>query len=314
MPAWYTQHGGKVLSFAIDKYCYISCRELPPFFAHKYRLVYSRIETVSEIDQIAHPALREGIREFAPQLRLEIQHHGDLPARSGIGSSSAFAVGLIHGLRQLNNVHVPKYELALSSIYLEQKLIQEVVGSQDQIACSFGGLNLIQFGPGIGWRVNPIVTPPSRLFEIENRCFLVFSGIQRLSSQISEGLLNNFESKSSLMRETLDLTIRGVNLLESSDNLDEIGNLLNVAWRLKRESNPFASSSALSDFIDCGIKSGAIGAKVLGAGGGGFVLFWLKFGDKDRFRKTFNLGVEVPFKIDFSGSTILMPTDREKNV
>jgi D-glycero-alpha-D-manno-heptose-7-phosphate kinase len=302
-PIWYKNNDGLVVSFSINKYCYIFCRELPPFFDYNYRLTYSKVETVFEIDDIKHPAFREAIRHYTNQnLRLDIQHHGDLPARSGIGSSSAFAVGLIHALHIFRDQKVNLNYLANEAINLEQYLIGDNVGSQDQIACSFGGINTINFSPKDAWIVNSINLHEERISEIEDRCFLVYSQISRSSSKITEGLLEEFEKKNDLLFKSVKIASQGLEVIKSNSNYDEIGDLLNEGWRLKKASNPASVNSAIDKFINSGITAGALGAKVLGAGGGGFILFWLKRGEKDRFRKDFTLGKEVQFKIEMKGT------------
>ena len=306
MPIWYRENGGEVLSFSIDKYCYLSCRVLPPFFDFNYRLVYSRVETCVDIDEIIHPAIREGIRHFSNLRRLEIQHHGDLPARSGVGSSSAFAVGIINSLGILEGNSKPKLELASDAIRLEQDIINEVVGSQDQIACSIGGINHIEFGRERDWVAHPFLLNEMKIREIEDRCYLVFTGITRNSSDISTGLLEDLDSKFEVMSKTRSLVVQAKNIFDSDGDLDEIGRLLDEGWSYKKEANPFAVTSHLEEFIARGQEAGALGAKVLGAGGGGFCLFWLKSNDRERFKATLNLGIEVPFRMDFSGATLLV--------
>ena len=305
LPIWYKKNGGEVLSFSIDKYCYLSCRVLPPFFDFNFRMVYSKVETCTELDEILHPALREGIRHFSSLRRLEVQHHGDLPARSGVGSSSAFAVGLLNALSALEGIRKPQLQLASDAIRLEQEIIGEIVGSQDQIACSIGGINHIKFGQQREWVAHPFLMDLNRVKDIEDRAFLVFTGITRNSSEISRGLVNGIESKSRIHNRTQLLVSEAKNILDSGGNLDEIGVLLQEGWKLKSEANPNAATSSLQEFMAKGDKAGAIGAKVLGAGGGGFCLFWLKSNDRERFRADFGLGIEVPFKIDFEGTTIL---------
>ena len=305
MPIWYKKNGGEVLSFSIDKYCYLSCRILPPFFDFNYRLVYSKVETCSDIEEIVHPAIREAIRHFSQSNRLEIQHHGDLPARSGVGSSSAFAVGLINALTILEGKEKTKMQLASEAIHLEQEVIGEIVGSQDQVACSIGGINHIEFGKIGDWTAHPFLLDKARIQEIESRCFLVFTGISRNSSDISTGLVKNIDFKADIMSRTQSLVAQAKQIFDLDDDLDGIGILLLEAWSLKRDANPLAATTHLEEFILKGLEAGALGAKVLGAGGGGFCLFWLKSNDRERFKREFNLGIEVPFKIDFTGTTIL---------
>ncbi len=307
MPAWFNLHGGSVISFTIDKYCHLSIRELPPYFDYKFRAVYSKIETVNEVEQIEHPAIRESIKKYGivAGRNLEIQHHGDLPSKSGIGSSSAFAVSIIHGLNKMNNIELNKKELSLMAIELEQNSIGENVGSQDQIACTFGGINKIIFPSRGAWEVEQLKLSLERIAEVEERCYLVYTGVQRLSSDVSRGLIDNLLANESVLIKTMELVDIAEKLLVENSDLDALGELLQETSNLKFKANPYAGTSAIHEFLNNGIASGALGGKVLGAGGGGFCLFWLKKNDKERFRNGFKLGKEVPFKVDFSGASIV---------
>ena len=308
MPSWYESNSGAVLSFSIDKYCYLLTRILPPYFDYRFRLAYSRVETVSEIDLIQHPALREGIRNYTPDLNLEINHHSDLPARSGIGSSSAFAVGLINSLSLLSGHQMSKIELAKNAIDLEQKKIGEAVGSQDQIACAFGGLNFIRFGGFKDWEVQEIKLSPIQALDFEDRLYLVFSGISRSSSDITSGLLDGISSKSTELTKIEKIALEANKMLIGNPDFDVFGEMLRESWNLKKKSNKFATVDAVDQIIEQGLQKGALGAKVLGAGGGGFILFWLRAGDQKRFRSEFKLGTHVPVKIDHLGATTLEST------
>ena len=305
MPAWFNSNGGAVISFSIDKYCHLSIRELPPYFDYKYRAVYSKVETAVTVDQIEHPAIRESIKKYGMLENLEIQYHGDLPARSGVGSSSAFAVSIINGLSKLNNKDLSKKDLASMAIELEQKVIGENVGSQDQVACTFGGINKIIFTNKDSWEVLPLNLSLSRINEIEERCFLTYTGIDRISSDVTKGLLENLTKSEKVLKKTMDLVGVAENLISENADLDILGDLLQEATKLKFEANPSAETPSILNFISQGLESGALGGKILGAGGGGFCLFWLKKDDKQRFKSTFKLGKEVPFKIDFSGASII---------
>ena len=231
-----------------------------------------------------------------------------MPARSGIGSSSAFAVGLVSAISQVLGKKLNQISLADEAIRLEQEFIGESVGSQDQITCSIGGINHIEFGGPGNWSVNPIDLNPEKINEIEERCFLVFSGVTRISSEIQSGLTDGLLNKKVELEELRLLVYRAKEILEQNRNLDEFGELLKTSWNLKKSMNAMSSTSILDDFIDQGFKAGAIGAKVLGAGGGGFILLWLREGQKNEFSKRFNLGTHVPFEIDFEGSTVLEST------
>ena len=304
-PVWYKKHGGEVISFAIDKYCYISTRILPPFFDHKYRIVYSKIETVDNFEKISHPAVREAIRKFSPDLSLEIQHHGDLPARSGVGSSSAFAVGLIHSLLALQGREISWQLLANEAIRLEQEDLKENVGSQDQIACSLGGLNYMNFGGVSEWQATPIQTNSNFMDLFMDRVILIYTGISRISSDIQRTLLENIESKAKAMNRMVELSRESKKIIENNSNLDLIGEMLDESWSIKREMNRAAVTPALDDFYIKAKSAGAIGGKVLGAGGGGFCMFWIKEGEKKSFLSKFNIGLNVPVKMSSHGSICL---------
>ena len=305
-PAWFKENGGEVISLAIDKYCYLSTRVLPPFFDHKFRIVYSKIEMPNSYLDIKHPAVRMGIKRFAPNDFLEIQHHGDLPARSGVGSSSAFAVGLIHSLKLLKGGSPTPSELANDAIELEQVDLMENVGSQDQIACALGGVNSISFHQSGKWEASPISLGNEYISEIEERMVLVFSGISRISSDISKNFLVDLKSKAKSMNRTIELARECTQILNSGADLDQIGEMLNESWGLKRALNPDSVNSKLEDLWDRAKLAGALGGKVLGAGGGGFCMFWVKRGERENFVKKLGSVVHVPAKISFTGSTCLL--------
>ena len=308
-PNWYLNNLGKVISFTIDKYCYISARELPPFFEHNYRVAYSKVETAKKIDDIKHPAFREIIRKYGRGRKYEIHHHGDLPAKSGVGSSSAFAVGLINALSNFEANELNSHQIANAAIEMEQKILQEVVGTQDQIACALGGINEITFGPGTKWVNRAVILPDETIREIENSAVLIFSGIQRVSSKVSEHLLMNLDKSSNYVERNVELVDESVKVLENGKNLIEIGKLLNENWKIKRAINPISTNNFIEDFFNKAMKCGAVGGKILGAGGGGFSLFWVDPINRERFLRDFSLGVEVPFKLDFQGTTCVLNSD-----
>lgn len=305
-PLWYLKNGGAVLSFTIDKYCYISTRVLPPFFPHKYRVIYSKMEMTTTLDEIKHPAVREAIRAFYPYDRgLEIHHDGDLPARSGVGSSSAFAVGLIHALRMLaGQTGIKRSELAFQAIQLEQEILKENVGSQDQIACALGGINFITFGSeNENWIAKGVNISEERCEELEERMVLVYSGIERMSSQISLGLIQNIFKKESALSRTMDLAKYGYEVLAQNSNLDQFGEMLDESWFIKKATNPLAVNPQLEDLREFALQCGASAIKILGAGGGGFILCWLPSGVRQYFISKFNRGLVVPFKVNYEGSS-----------
>jgi D-glycero-alpha-D-manno-heptose-7-phosphate kinase len=305
-PAWYKDNGGEVISFAIDKYCYLTTRVLPPFFDHKYRIAYSKVEITKSIDEIKHPVVREGIRKFCPNLALEIHYDGDLPARSGVGSSSAFAVGLISALTNLQNFELSAEELANKAIDLEQNILMENVGSQDQIACALGGINYIKFGGEHEWVSEKLELTTSSKNELERRMVLIYSGIHRSSSDVQANLLVDLDKKSRVMNRTIELVRECNQVLQKGSDFDLIGEMLDESWGLKKSMNSAAITSELEFLRQKSKSAGAIGGKVLGAGGGGFCMFWVKDGDRERFVKDFNFGTYVPVKISAEGTTCVL--------
>jgi D-glycero-alpha-D-manno-heptose-7-phosphate kinase len=302
-PSWFNDNGGAVFSFAIDKYCYINVRELPPFFQHNYRISYSRVEMTKEIDQIEHPAVREIIRKYSPELHLEIHHHGDLPAQSGVGSSSAFAVGLIHTILALKGKNPSASDLADLAIDLEQRILLETVGSQDQVACALGGMNFIEFQGNNRWSATPVVLSQEYQADFESRAVLLFSGISRMSSDVSKGLIQNMSSKSSAMKRTHELAQDCFEIFANQGNLAQIGPMLLESWKLKKEANPDSVTPELENLLAEAITAGATGGKILGAGGGGFCLFWVPPEVRENFLLKMDKYVRVPFSISREGTT-----------
>lgn len=305
-PDWYREHGGAVLSFAIDKYSYINVRELPPFFEHNFRISYSKVETTKKTEQIQHPAVRVGFEKYAQGLNLELHHHGDLPARSGVGSSSAFAVGLISALLALNERSVTPEELANLAIAFEQQDLMETVGSQDQIACALGGINFIQFGPGESWKATKISPSRGYLEEIESRIVLLYSGIPRMSSDISKSLLENLHLKTQSMTRTQELASECLRIFQRGESLSQIGPMLIESWNLKKSMNPDSVTPLLEELFIKAQSAGAEGGKILGAGGGGFCLFWVDPEKRDSFIKQMEPAVTVPIRISTEGATRIL--------
>ena len=236
-PKWYRENGGEVVSFAINKFCYITARLLPPFFEHQYRISYSKIELTKTISEIKHPAVRAALQKYCSKDSIEISHAGDLPARSGIGSSSAFAVGLIHSLFLIKGLEFSKESLAQAAIDLEQNDLNENVGSQDQIACSLGGFNYIKFGGEQDWAAERLNLCKERLEDIEQRVVLIYTGLERFSSDIQANLLLGLDKKASLINRTVELARECRSLLSSSSDLDFVGELLKESWVLKKQMN-----------------------------------------------------------------------------
>ena len=306
-PAWYLEHGGKVLGVAIDKYCYITCRELPPFFEHKHRIAYSKVEKVTHCDEIQHPSVRETLRFLGCEQGLEIHHDGDIPARSGMGSSSAFTVGLLKSLYALDGKIIAKEQLYKDAIHIEQDLIKENVGSQDQVWAACGGLNTIEFLPNGEIIVDPIIMKESLLKSFEQKFMLCFTGLSRFASEIAgEQIQNTSKKKNELsqMRALVD-DAYGV-LVSGKDDFSEFGSLLNETWKLKRSLSCKITNSEIDDMYDTAIRNGAAGGKLLGAGGGGFILFYVEPENQGRVKAALGNYLQIPFKFDFSGSEIIV--------
>ena len=305
IPAWYKENGGAVISTTVDKYCYISCRRLPPFFEYKHRIVYSKYEHVNKIDEILHPAVRETFRFMNINEGLEIHHDGDLPARSGIGSSSSFTVGLLHVLYALKGKMITKKRLALEAIYIEQEMIKEHVGSQDQIAVAFGGFNTILFSGQHNIEVNPITLSKTRVQLFQDHLMLFFTGFSRFASEIEEAKIKQISNKKNELSLLHNMVEEAINILNREGDIVDFGRLLHESWRLKKSLSDKVSTSHIDDIYETGIKNGAIGGKLLGAGGGGFMLFFVKPGDRDRLKQALGQLLHVPFRFDTTGSQII---------
>jgi D-glycero-alpha-D-manno-heptose-7-phosphate kinase len=243
-PSWYLKHGGSVLATSINKYCYITCRYLPPFFEHRFRVVYSKIEDVQSFEQIQHPAVRETIRFVQLERGLEIHHDGDLPARSGMGSSSSFTVGLLNALYALMGVMPSKNQLAKESIHIEQNLIKETVGSQDQVTAAYGGMNHILFNPNGDISVRPVTIPQERLEELTSHLMLFYTGIMRTASDVAKTYLEDLESKSQDLSAMKDMVEEAISILCGHRCICHFGELLHQSWMLSTRAPKNAGLSA----------------------------------------------------------------------
>jgi D-glycero-alpha-D-manno-heptose-7-phosphate kinase len=304
-PAWYRLHGGAVLATTINKYCYITCRYLPPFFEHRIRVVYSKILTCQTIDEISHPAVREVLRYLNVDRGLEIHHDGDLPARSGLGSSSAFTVGLLHALYALKGRMPNKQQLATEGIYIEQERLKETVGSQDQVLAAYGGFNHIIFQTNGKIIVRPMTLPTERINDLNSHLMLFYTGIKRTASDIAQSYVQNVESKESQMRLMSEMVEEGMSILSSGQDLARFGKLLHEGWQAKRDLGPKVSSSRIEEIYNEALAAGAIGGKLLGAGGGGFMLLFVQPRDQQNVRERLNKLLYVPVRLEFSGSQII---------
>ncbi len=306
-PSWYLENGGKVLGVAIDKYCYITCRELPPFFEHKHRIAYSKVETVLHLDEIQHPSARETLKYLEIGHGIEVHHDGDIPARSGMGSSSAFTVGLLKTLYALDGKIITKEELYKTAIHIEQNLIKENVGSQDQVWAACGGLNTIEFLQNGEIIVEPIIMKEKHLRNFESKFMLFFTGIARYASEIAKEQIQNTpknKKELSAMRELVNEAYK--TLISGRDDLSDFGRLLSETWSLKRRLSDKISNSEVDAIYEAAIKNGALGGKLLGAGGGGFMLFYAEPEYQDRIKKALKGYLHIPFKFDFTGSEIIV--------
>lgn len=306
-PTWYREHGGSVLATTIDKYCYISCRYLPPFFEHKHRIVYSFIENVQNIEEIQHPAVRATLAWAKIEAGLEIHHDGDLPARSGLGSSSSFTVGLVHALRGLRGQLISREDLSRDAIHIEQQLIGENVGSQDQVSAAYGGLNRIDFEPTGAINVSPIILPAQRKEALHSHLMLCFTGVSRIASEVAKSKIENLEKRSTELRRMRAHVDEAISILQStSTSIEDFGRLLHDSWQLKRSLSPRVSTPHIDELYAEARQAGALGGKILGAGGGGFLLLFARPEDQSAIRARLERLVHVPFNFDDSGSRIVL--------
>ncbi len=304
-PVWYRQNGGSVLSTAINKYCYINCRILPPFFEHSLRIVYSKVENRNSFEEISHPSVRETFRFLGIKTGLEIHHDGDLPARSGLGSSSAFTVGLLNALYVLRG-HTPfKKQLAEESIYIEQELIKETVGSQDQIAAAYGGLNHICFNRNNEFHVNPLTIKDERKKELTSHLMLFYTGVKRTASDVAKSYTSDTGARRDQLMQIGELVNESIDILKSEQDIPCFGDLLHQAWLLKRSLSEKVSNGFVDKIYEIARNNGAIGGKILGAGGGGFLLLFVPPHLQKRVRFALNDLIHVPFDIDNSGSQVI---------
>lgn len=305
-PTWFQQHGGVVVATTIDKYCYISCRYLPPFFEHKYRIVYSRIENVVDPAEIQHPAVRAVLQHMGCKSGLEIHHDGDLPARSGLGSSSSFTVGLLNVLKALDGSYISSDELAALAIRIEQDVIEENVGSQDQISAAYGGFNRIEFLRDGGFRVDPIILQKDRLESFQDSLMLFFTGFSRIASEIAKSKIDNIRHRQAELMRMKEMADESISILNGSGSLDGFGHLLDQGWQYKKSLSDKVSTREIDQMYVAAREAGALGGKLLGAGGGGFMLFFVRPEDQPRVRERLNKLIHVPFRFENSGSRVVL--------
>ena len=304
-PVWYEENSGAVLGTTIDKYCYITCRCLPPFFEHKHRIVYSHSELVQDINEIRHPSARETLRFMGITEGMEIHHDADLPARTGIGSSSSFTVGLVHALYKLKGMIPSKMQLALDTIHIEQEKIKENIGSQDQTLAAFGGFNRIDFSREHHIQVQPITIKPQRLELLQDHLMLLFTGFSRTASQIAGEQIKKTPNKKRELTEMCHMVDEAVNILNGNNDLLDFGKLLHESWQLKRSLTDKISTPYIDDVYETATRAGATGGKLLGAGGGGFILFFVKPELQPGVKESLHGLLHVPFQFENLGSQII---------
>lgn len=302
-PIWYKQNSGSVISTTINKYCYITLRHLPPFFRYNYRIRYTKRELVKNISQIKHPSVRECLKHMDIEQGVEIVHTSDLPALSGLGSSSSFTVGLLNCLYTLQNKQITKQKLAKEAILVEQNLIKENVGSQDQIAVTFGGFNKIDFLKNGSFRVTPVPMSKYRVYQLESQLMLFFTGFQRQASDVAAGIIKNIPDKTIELKEIQKITNRAFKILTSQKpSFNELGILLDEYWQLKKTLSYNVTNNKIDDIYRAAKGAGALGGKLLGAGNGGFILFYVPIELQEKVRKKLSKLLYVPFQFENTGS------------
>lgn len=304
-PAWYRENGGEVLSAAIARYCYITCRWLPPFFAHKSRIVYSIIEDIMRVEDIQHPAVRECLLHLGIREGIEIHHDGDLPKMTGLGTSSSFTVGLLHALHALRGEFRSKIQLAEEAIHVERDRCGDRVGSQDQVCAAFGGLNHLRFAPDDSISVDPIPLPAERMAKFQDSLLLFFTGFSRYSSEVVAEQLQNVPRKQKELAEMGAMVGQGLRILTEGRDLADFGRLLHESWLIKRSLSSRVSTPEIDAMYETARKAGATGGKITGAGGGGFLLLFVDPDRQAAVRQALSHLLHVPFDLDHSGSQII---------
>ena len=311
-PVWYTNNQGIVISTSINKYAYITCRYLPPFFKYNYRIRYTKQEHTKNISEIVHPSVRECLKYLNFSRGIEMQHNADLPANSGLGSSSSFTVGLLNCLYALKNKNISKRKLALDAIHVEQNMIRENVGAQDQTIAAFGGFNKIIFDKKRAISVKPLRIDEVKLALLQKNLMLFFTGFVRNASDIARLQIKNTKRKGTDLKHMISLSLEAEKILTRKNGLlDDFGKLLNQTWKLKRGLSSEITNAQIDNIYERALKSGALGGKLLGAGGGGFMLFYVTEDYRKQVLKELSKLLYVPFKFENNGSQIIykIPND-----
>lgn len=304
-PKWYLEHGGEVISTTINKYSYITIRHLPKFFDYKFRIRYYKTEETQTVEEIQHPSVRECARFLGLNDGFEIAHNSDLPAGSGLGSSSTFTVGMLHSIHALQNYMPTKRELALNAIHVEQDLIGEAVGSQDQVAAAWGGFNRIKFGAENTFELDPIIMDRTRLIELQNNLLLCFTGFARSAPEIASHQIKETPARQKELTDMQSLTKEAFTILRNNSPIDDFGKLLDIQWKIKKSLTNKISNPIIDQIYMTGIGAGAIGGKLLGAGGGGFMLFYANPEKHQAIKSVLKDKLFVPFRFESTGSKIV---------
>jgi D-glycero-alpha-D-manno-heptose-7-phosphate kinase len=304
-PDWYNNNPGAVISTTINKYCYITCRQLPPFFDYKYRIRYHKKEETKNIQEITHPSVRECLKYTKTTQGLEIVHHADLPARSGLGSSSTFTVGMLHALNALNGKMISKRQLALDAIHVEQNIIKENVGSQDQTNAAFGGFNHIEFNKRRKITISPIILSKIKQNTLSSHLMLFFTGFSRTASDISKHQIAAIKKNKIDMTHSYKLVEEAQKILNRKNFIKDFGNLLNEQWNMKKSYTKKITNKEIDYIYNTGIKAGAYGGKLLGAGGGGFILFVADPKHHNSLKNKLKKLLYVPINLESLGSQVV---------
>lgn len=304
MEKFFREYGGTVISTTIDKYCYVTVRHLPRFFHYSTELAYSKMERVNEVGDIEHPAIREAMK-MLDMHEIRLTYEADLPARSGLGTSSSFAVGMLNAFHCLKGTYAGKKQLADEAIYLERELCREAGGWQDQIAASFGGMNRIDFRQD-GYEVHPVIISPERKKQLNDRLLMFFTGFTRFSSDIQKENEKERKDRTAQLREMCCLADEAEQVLtDKNASLNEFGRLLDYTWKLKRQTGSRISTDSIDALYQRGISAGALGGKLLGAGGGGFLIFYVPMVRQQKVMEAMEGLLHIPFQFDNNGTSVI---------
>lgn len=304
MEEFFNEYGGAVLSTTFDKYCYVNVRHLPRFFDYSTELSYAKTERVSDVNEIQHPAIRNAMK-MLDMHEIRLTYEADLPARSGLGTSSSFAVGMLNAFYALKGKYADKKKLAGDAIYLERVLCNEAGGWQDQIAAAYGGLNRINFNSN-GYEVLPIIISPDRKKQLNNNLMMFFTGFTRFSSEVQKANASDKKDKTAQLKEMLSLVDDAEKILtDKTVDLNEFGRLLDHTWKLKRQTGAAVSTDNIDVLYDKGIKAGALGGKLLGAGGGGFLVFYVEPEYQKQVKEAMSELLYVPFEFENGGTRVI---------